>query len=436
MTGGVTPLIVDFATAQDEIPETARQMMRLCLLDWCACAIAAKDEPVARILRQQAIADGGAPRASIIGSSLRLPVKSAALVNGATSHALDYDDTHFAHIGHPSAVVIPAALAIAQQTGAGGAAFLDAALVGAELSIRTGMWLGRAHYQAGFHQTATAGAFGAATAACRLLGLDKEQVAHAIGVVATRASGLKSQFGTMGKPFNAGMAAANGVEAASLAGAGFRSNPNALDAEQGFGPTHAGENRVQVFDGLGQEFLLETISHKFHACCHGLHAALEALGEIRKNVAPGDVAAVTITTHPRWLTVCNITQPTTGLQAKFSYRLSAAMVLNGLDTGALATFSRAACQHKDLLVLRDKVRVKADQNISETMAVVTVDLNNRASVRASHDLGASMDISMRETRLRAKATAIAGAKSAAALWDHINAAQGPDLSGLCAILSD
>ena len=89
MTGGVTPLIVDFATAQDEIPETARQLMRLCLLDWCACAIAAKDEPVARILRQQAIADGGAPRASIIGSSLRLPVKSAALVNGATSHALD-----------------------------------------------------------------------------------------------------------------------------------------------------------------------------------------------------------------------------------------------------------------------------------------------------------------------------------------------------------
>ena len=260
--------------------DAALAMMRLSLFDWAAGAIPGRDEPVARIVRDMVLAEAGAGVATVIGGG-RAPARGAALAGGTASHALDYDDTHFDHIGHPSVAVIPAALAVAEQTGVDGAAFLEACLVGAELSIRLGVWLGRAHYQPGFHQTATAGAFGATAAAGRLLRLSADRMAHGLGLAATRAAGLKSQFGTMGKPFNAGIAAATGVEAALLAHAGFVSNPEALETEQGFGPTHAGEANAVALDGLGRSWRFETVSHKFHACCHGTHAAIEAIGALR-----------------------------------------------------------------------------------------------------------------------------------------------------------
>ncbi len=196
----VTGMFADFSVAPVR-GDAALSMMRLSLFDWAACGIAGRDEPVVRIVRHMVLAEGGAGEAGLIGGGAA-PARGAALANGTASHALDYDDTHFGHIGHPSVAVIPAALAIAQKTGADGARFVQACLVGAELSVRVGMWLGRAHYQLGFHQTGSAGAFGATAAAGRLLGLDAGAMAHALGLCTTRASGLKSQFGTMGKPYN------------------------------------------------------------------------------------------------------------------------------------------------------------------------------------------------------------------------------------------
>ncbi len=423
--------IADFAlTARPSAAALA--MMRLSLMDWAACGIAGRDEPVAGMLRGLATEDGGTPEASVIGGPVRLPARAAAWVNGATSHALDYDDTHFAHIGHPSVAVIPAALAVAQGTGATGAALLEAALLGAEASIRIGVWLGRDHYQAGFHQTATAGAFGATVAAARLLGCDASQMRHALGLVSTRASGLKSQFGTMGKPLNAGIAAANGVEAALLAARGFVSNPSALDGEQGFGPTHHGMADAAALNDLGRAWMFETVSHKFHACCHGTHAAIEALRAL--DLSPEDVAAVTIVTHPRWLRVCNIAAPRTGLEAKFSYRLTAAMALAGWDTGALSSFSQAACVDPALVALRDKVDVQTDAEMPETAARVVVTRGDGGTRRGAHDLDAPMTLERRAEKLRAKAESLLGAPGAAALWAVTAAGEGPDLPGLAAAL--
>jgi 2-methylcitrate dehydratase PrpD len=399
-----------------DIPDSARDVMRLSLLDWAAVGIAGQDEPVARITRDMALADAGAAVATVIGSATRLPPRAAALVNGATSHALDYDDTHFAHIGHPSVAIVPAALALAEQTGATWPAFLDAALLGVETSIRIGAWLGRAHYQTGFHQTGTAGAFGSTAAACRLLGLDAERTSHALGLVSTRASGLKSQFGTMGKPFNAGIAASNGVEAALLAKGGFVSNPNGIDAAQGFGPTHAGEAIASALDGLGERFLFETVQHKFHACCHGTHAALEAILTLKAQGATANVARVTIVTHPRWLSVCNVEAPVTGLEAKFSYRLTAAMALLGHDTGALATFSDALCADPILCALRDRVSVVTDEAMPETASRVRLDYTDGTSQEGIHDLDAPLPLSARRSKVRAKAKALLGDAQEEALW--------------------
>ena len=409
-------------------------MMRLSLLDWAACGIAGRDEPVARITRGLALEDGGTAEASVIGSPTRLPARAAALVNGAASHALDYDDTHFAHIGHPSVAVIPAALAVAEGTRASSADFLTAALVGVEASIRTGVWLGRAHYQTGFHQTATAGAFGATVAAARLLGCDGRQMTQALGLVSTRAAGLKSQFGTMGKPYNAGIAAANGVEAALLAARGFVSNPAGIDGPQGFGPTHAGAADASALDGLGTAWLFQTISHKFHACCHGTHAMLEALAGL--DCDPAAITGLTVTTHPRWMSVCNSPAPKTGLEAKFSYRMTAAMALLGHDTGAIANFTDTLCADPSVIALRDKVTVVADAGLAETAAQVKLTLADGTVLNAAHDLNAPMALDVRAAKLRHKAGALLGDEAATRLWDVTTDAAGPDLAALGQLLQE
>lgn len=410
--------IADAAVSVDSavFPAAARRVFALSLLDWSAVALAGRTEPVARILSDLAQEEAGAPQASLVGRPERVPARMAALANGTLSHALDYDDTHFLHVGHTSVAVVPAALAIAEKTGASGRAFLDAGLIGAEAACRVGAWLGRAHYQAGFHQTATSGAVGAALAAARLLGLSPEAARHALGVVATRASGLKSQFGTMGKPFNAGLAASNGVEAALLASCGFVSRPDGLDCVQGFADTHHAEggDPAAALDGFGERFVFERVEHKLHACCHGLHAALEALGALRAERAPAPPAirAIEIETNPRWLRVCDIAAPATGLEAKFSYRLTAAMALAGRDTAALETFSDAACADPSLLALRDRVSVAADPALGDTVARVRIRFEDGTEAAASHDLSAETPIEEREAKVLRKAVALVGEPAA------------------------
>jgi len=249
MAGEITKNIASFAvqTKSDQITLSAKNIARLSLLDWFAVSLAGTEEPVSKIVRELIISEGGTGRATVFGTHECFPPRAAALSNGATSHALDYDDTHFVHIGHPSVGVIPAATAIAQQINCSRQQWLDASLIGMEVACRVGDWLGRDHYQKGFHQTATSGSIGATAAVARLMELTVEQTCHALGLAATRTSGLKCQFGTMGKPYHAGMAASNGVEAGQLALAGFVSKPDALECEQGLAWTHHGTRAGYLF---------------------------------------------------------------------------------------------------------------------------------------------------------------------------------------------
>ncbi|WP_338153218.1 MmgE/PrpD family protein [Pseudophaeobacter leonis] len=149
MQDTLTAQLARFAT-NDILPSgLARNMARLSALDWLACGVAGRAEPVSQILRAQALSEGGAVPASLFGGT-RVPARMAALTNGTISHALDYDDTHFGHIGHPSVAVFPAGFAIAETAGLSLPQVLEAALVGMELSIRVGLWLGRSHYQRAF----------------------------------------------------------------------------------------------------------------------------------------------------------------------------------------------------------------------------------------------------------------------------------------------
>ncbi len=435
--------LADFAAGfhLTDAPEEARRLLALSLLDFCAVALAGVGEAASRILREIVLGEGGMGESTVIGAGgARAPARAAALANGTTGHAHDYDDTHFLHIGHLAVVIFPAALAMAEREGASGRAFLEAALIGYEAAAHVGAWLGRSHYEAGFHQTATSGAFGATLAAARLAGLGADAIRQALGLAATRAGGLKASFGTMAKPYNAGAAAALGVEAALLVARGFTANPRALTA---FAAGHAGAGDAAALKGLGRDFVLPRISHKYHACCHGTHAALEALGEALgagmgaregAGILPEEVEAVEIATHPRWLDVCNIAAPRTGLEAKFSYRMVAAMALAGRDTGALESFSDEACADPALAALRSRVEVAGDPALPDTAARVVLRLSAGETRTVLHDIAAPQPLSARETRIRTKAGALLGAARADALWQAIRAleedAPVPALTGL------
>ncbi len=421
--------LAEFALAQPSKTQfdAAEQIMRLSLFDWAVCGIAGIDEPVARIMRSTAQDQAAAGNAAVFGLTQTVSPAYAALANGATSHALDYDDTHFAHIGHPSVAVFPAAMAI----GSDGADVMRAALIGAEVSVRVGLWLGRSHYQAGFHQTATAGAFGATAAAGRLLGLSQDALQSAFGVAATQSAGLKSQFGTMGKPYHAGLAARTGIEAAQLAQAGFDTRGAGVDGPQGFGPTHSGEANKDAFDDLGEVWHMETVSHKFHACCHGLHAMLEAIAAI--DAAPEQIDRIEVTTHPRWLSVCNISDPASGLESKFSYRHTAAMAVLGYETSALKSYTDTNAAQRDLVAMRQRVDVLASDTLKETEAHVSVKTTN-GLLFAHHDLSIAQSYSVRAQRLRQKAKALLGQELETKLWRATHEKRAPDLDALSQLI--
>jgi 2-methylcitrate dehydratase PrpD len=396
----------------EQVPQTTRAVLLLSLLDWLAVGRAGVSEPVARIMHSGI--DGGAGRATMFGTARKTTPRNAALANGSISHALDYDDTHFLHIGHPAVVVFPAALAVAQHTGATGRAFLAAALAGYETGCRVGHWLGRGHYRAGFHMTATAGCFGATFAAGKLLDLDAGQMRHAVGLAAGRAAGLKAQFGTMGKPANAGLAAANGVEAAMQAARGMTSDAAGLDS---FATTHAGDFTDPA--GLPDHgFVTADVSHKYHACCHGIHATLEALA--RTGPVAGEVKQVAVTVNPGWLNVCNKPAPATGLEAKFSYAQCVAMALAGLDTGALATYSDENCHDKTLTALRDLVHVAGDDTLADSAARVLVTCHDGLAREARFDLLAPVALPERQARIYRKVSVLAGPTRAAQLRDMVD----------------
>lgn len=400
------------------LPAGALGLARLSLLDWMACGIAGMDEPVATKLRAFAESEGTKGVSSVIGGGAA-SARMAALVNGAASHALDYDDTHFAHVGHLSVGIYPAALAVAEEIDTSAEAMVQAFLVGAETAIRIGMVLGRSHYNQGFHQTATAGAFGATVAAARLYGLGEQEMRNAIGLCATRASGLKSQFGTMGKPYNAGLAASNGVECARLAAQGLTSADDGLMGLQGFIPTHTQAAELDGGRGLPSldDFLFEDNKYKLHACCHGTHAMIEALLEANALQGCGldDIAAFTLHTNPRWLRVCDLKEPRTGLEVKFSYNWLAGMTIRGDRTGDDRVYRDALADDAMLADFARKVRVVGDDALTDMEARGVVTLKDGSEISIYHDLAARIPQTVLAGKLQAKAEAVIGEKGAA-LW--------------------
>lgn len=400
------------AVSYEALPEDVREWARQCLLDYYGVALAGADDPLAAILLDEMSEAGGAAQASVVGHAARLPVLSAALVNGAIGHALDYDDVNLAMPGHPSVAVLPGLLAIAEQRKSSGRAVIAAFVAGYETACRIGKALQPGHYNLGFHATGTVGAFGAAAACAHLLGLDADVTARALGIAGTQAAGLKSQFGTMSKPFHAGKASYNGLLAARLAARGFTSRPDLVECEQGFALTHGPDFRPEaaLADPPGGFYILANL-FKYHAACYLTHGPIEAARKVRaeSGAAPDRIARVTLTLDRSCDRVCNIAAPRDGLEAKFSLRQTVAMALAGVDTASLGAYSRATANDPALVALRDKVVLDFQDGWPQAAAEIAVELADGRVMRASHDAGVpSADVAGQGERLAAKFEALAG----------------------------
>ena len=351
----------------EDCPSGAVDAARRAILDCLGVMLAGSVEPAARIVTDIARSEGGAPLATVVGTPLRTGAVWAALANGTAAHALDFDDTNFAMMGHPTAPVLSAALAAGELALADGRALVHAFLLGFEVETTLAEVLNPAHYEKGFHATGTLGTMGAAAAAARLLGLDATQTRTALAIAASQASGLKENFGTMTKPFHAGHAARSGVLSGLLAREGFTASEQALEGPQGyFAVLGAGKREERALETLGAPWkILKTgVAVKPYPSCACTHSIIDSALELRRihAIAPEQVEHVTVgvgASVPRILIHSN---PRSGLEAKFSGEFSAAAALCEGRVG-IATFRDDKTDDPVIKALMKRVRVVVDPEI-------------------------------------------------------------------------
>jgi len=312
----------------DEIPSEARRAACQCILDWLGCTFAGSTEPLAGILRDEFAAEEGP--ATLIGTDRRVSAKTAALINGATGHALDYDDTNLVGGFHATTVVLPAALALAEEMGASGADLLCAYVAGVEICARLRVVIGDEHYRQGWHISSTLGVFGAVSAAAWFLRLDTEPFARAIGLAASQVGGVHANFGTMTKPFHTGFAAERGLLSAGLAGRGFTANPDAF--ERAFSQMSGDIDWGRIVPFADEFAVTDTLLKRF-ASGHGTQATILATRALMSaGLVAEDLVHAEVRTAPSVLaSAYGVRVPNTGLEAKFSLPGVSALSLLGHD---------------------------------------------------------------------------------------------------------
>lgn len=362
MAETLSGVLGEFAARLDAsaLPGSVVESAKACFLDWLGSAIAGSASAPGRIMLGVVEDLGGHPQATLVPVGRRLPVTSAALYNGAVSHVVELDDVHRRSIMHPGAAVIPAALATAEMTGATGRQFLGAVIAGYEAAIRIGEAVTPSHYRY-WHTTGTCGAFGAAVAGAKLLGLDAGGIASALGTAGTQAAGLWEFLadGAMSKHLHPGKAAMNGVLSALLAKGGFTAASRILEGEKGFfRATAARFDESRVVEGLGASYKVSEVSFKVHASCRHTHPAIDAALEVvrRYRPDPAAVISVLVETYSVALDVAGNLRPMSVYSAKFSIPFCVALAICRGRAG-LAEFNEGVLEDAEITKLMERVRV-------------------------------------------------------------------------------
>lgn len=344
LTEAVSEFVVHSDTST--LPEAALGLAERALLDTVGVALAATSDPTVAAMWAalgQRLPPGPS---SVLTQQRRTQPHDAALLNGTAAHALDYDDVVDDLIGHPSSVLIPTALASAEESGASGGELLHAYCVGyqVENALAAGLSIDR-HYARGWHSTATLGVVAATATAARLLGLDTTQVRHALGIAGSLAGGSRRNFGTMTKPLHAGLAATHGIQACLLALSDFTADPEHLEAPLGYFALYGEEVGLEASLRMLQgPWLLDRrgLNVKRFPCCYYAHrAAGAALHLAHDALEVADVEDVVVTVQPGGLAPLIHHTPLTGLQGKFSleYIVAACLLDRELTLGSFTDSS-------------------------------------------------------------------------------------------------
>ena len=365
--------LAEFAAALQaaDLPAPVAAAAKRHLLDVVGVALASSTMPFARLALQAVTALGGAGDATIIGFPDRLPPVWSALVNGTLAHGIDYDDTHEEGVVHVSCSVAPAALAAAEATGATGAEFLTALVLGMETAVRLGIAAPGQFHDRGFHPTGVCGAFAATLVAGKLAALPAAALADALGLSGSMAGGLMEFLtdGTWSKRIHAGWAAHSGLVAARLGGAGFSGPRAVLDGRFGFYRSHLGDsgwNLGAVTADLGRRWHMLDIAMKPYPACHMTHAFIDCAASLRAEpgVTPAAIAAVECFIHPREMPIvceprASKLVPQTDYDAKFSlpYTVACMLVRGHVD---LDDFTPAAIGDAAVLELARRVACLPD----------------------------------------------------------------------------
>src|SRR5688572_28513856 len=393
-------------------------------LNWVGCAVgAAKHESAEAALAGMRMLQP-APQAAVLGRSERIDMAGAALVNGITSHTFDFDDTHLKTIIHPAGPVASALLALAEVTGASGREVIDALVLGIDVACRMGNCIYPEHYDRGWHITGSTGTLGAAAGCARLMGLDEQHTAWALGIAASQPIGMRDQFGSMTKPFHPGAASRAGLTSALLAKHGFTASAKALEAPRGYAQVVSPKHDWNEITGeLGSRFEISFNTYKPFACGIVIHPTIDAATQLRaQGVKAEEVERVELRVHSLVLELTGKKEPQDGLQGKFS-------VYHGFAAGLIfgqageTEYDDHIVTRADMVALRRKVVATVDDSIDEASADVTAVLKDgrRVHVFVEHAIG-SLERPMSDADLEAKlhglADPVIGAARASQLIAH------------------
>jgi 2-methylcitrate dehydratase PrpD len=412
------------STRFDDLPPAVVEAAAVGVLDWIGVAIGGANEPVARRLREVVIGEeegsGDAGAATVFGRSLPASPLRATLVNATSAHALDYDDSLDAMEGHASTPVLPGLIALAEVRDLEPARLLGAYVAGVDCAWLLGTMVNPGHYEHGWHATATLGALAGAAAAANLLGFDRAACERCVGLAALQAAGLKSAFGTMGKPLQVGRAAEAGVLSALLVERGSTAPDHVLERPQGFLRTYGADPEPRDDPLPPGEHAVGRLLFKYHAACHATHPAIEAIARIRAEtrIDVDEITRVDVDVVPSLERICGVRVPTTGLEAKFTLPGAVAMALLELDTADPGTFSDELVRRPDYLALVEKVAVHPADGFGEWASRVRIqtpdgELSSRVDI--SEPVPPSRTRAAVEAKFLALTVPILGAAAAAAL---------------------
>ncbi len=331
-----------------------------CVIDTLGVMAFGAEQPWSRAAARHALATGAGGPCTIVGRPDRASPAMAAFANGAAAHAFELDDVHEEAINHPGAVVVPAALAVAEDLDASGQAFLEAVVVGYEAMGRAGLAVGPvSHMLAGFHPTSMSGVFGAAAAAAHLRGFDTERLNHALGVAASLASGTMefTSSGGMAKRIHAGRAAEGGMLAASLVAGGFEGAWDGLAGTYGFSRVFTSDPRPELLtERLGERWMIDEVTIKPYAACSDVHPMIQATAELvaEHGIAAGRIERIVVygTTKAAELNDMDGTESVMAAQYSAGFNIAAAVLADPADP---ATYHADRIADPALAALQAKV---------------------------------------------------------------------------------